>query len=264
MTVVGVVMARDEADVIGDTVQAMLDQVDAVIACNNLSTDGTGAILAGLYEANRPRMMLTVDQRFAFHQSAAMTGLARLAIAEFGAEWVVGFDADEVWRPIGGGTLRDALGRVPADRQVAWGHVVDHIATPDDPPGPPVRSMRWREREAKAWRKVCARSYGPLIVGSGQHTASYAAEWTDEPVFLVHHFPYRSPEQMLRKVRQGVAATDADGVPDPQDDPTPHLRELARGTDREIGQRFYAGWWRGRPDPLLYVEDPAVGVPSAT
>ena len=48
MTVVAVTMVRDEEDVIRSTVAHMLDEVDAVIVADNLSTDRTREILDDL------------------------------------------------------------------------------------------------------------------------------------------------------------------------------------------------------------------------
>lgn len=97
MTTVAVCMARDEADVIGSTVAHMLAQVDAVIVADNLSTDRTREILDEMASAHPGRLVVVEDPDPAYRQSEKMTALALRARLDFGAEWIVPFDADEVW-----------------------------------------------------------------------------------------------------------------------------------------------------------------------
>src|SRR5262245_51477569 len=83
-------MVKDEADIIGFTVARMFGQVDEIIIADNGSTDGTRELLEQL------PVQLVDDPDPAYYQSRKMTDLAARAAAA-GAEWVIPFDADEVW-----------------------------------------------------------------------------------------------------------------------------------------------------------------------
>src|ERR1039458_7999838 len=103
-------MVKDEADVIEGAIRHMADEGGTgIIVANNGSTDVTREILE---ELDLPCELLLVDApEIAYYQSRKMTRLAEQA-AEQGAEWVIPFDADDVW------TASDRLG-VFLDQQPA-------------------------------------------------------------------------------------------------------------------------------------------------
>src|SRR5260221_177566 len=94
MAVIAVGMCRDEADVIAGTLLHLAGEVDEIIVADNNSIDGTREILAELEDS----IPLTVfdDPDVGYYQSAKMSHLARIA-GERGAEWVLAYDADELW-----------------------------------------------------------------------------------------------------------------------------------------------------------------------
>jgi glycosyltransferase involved in cell wall biosynthesis len=120
--VVAVARVKDEADIVEATVRRMLRQVDHVIVADNASTDGTRDIL------ERLPVELIDDPEVGYYQSAAMTGLALRAAAQ-GAEWVVPFDADEVWLPMHRGRIADVLGRLDDCVLVVEAPLFDHVPT---------------------------------------------------------------------------------------------------------------------------------------
>src|SRR5690242_16616279 len=89
-TTFAVAMVKDEADIVADTVEATLREVDAMIVADNGSTDGTREILADL------PVTVIDDPDPAYYQSVKMTELAAQA-ADAGADWVLPIDADERW-----------------------------------------------------------------------------------------------------------------------------------------------------------------------
>lgn len=260
MTVVAVTMVRDEEDVIRSTVAHMLDEVDAVVVADNLSTDRTREILDDLALDHGDRLEIVDDLDPAYEQSRKMTGLAHLAAEEFGATWVVPFDADEWWYTPHADRIADVLATVPARWHVAPAELFDHVATGLDPDEPdPVRRIGWRRRTPAPLPKVAARYRPDLVIEQGNHGAHYE-EFTPapfDPVLVVRHYPYRSLEQFVRKVRNGSAAYRAAG-----DRQAPahgaHWRQWGELLDQhgpealeEIFRRWY---WRADPREPVKIE----------
>lgn len=205
MTVFGISMVRDEADIIWSTVTNMLGQVDQVIVADNGSTDGTRDILDSL------DVTVIDDPEIGYYQSAKMTRLAQLA-AEKGADWVVPFDADEWWySPFG--TITDHLESV--DTMAVTAELYDHVATGADPDKPdPTERIGWRRRIPAALPKIACRTRPYLTIEQGNHGAIYdGCRPITATGLTVRHFPYRSPEQFVRKARNGAEAYAATDLP---------------------------------------------------
>lgn len=250
MTVTGICMCKDEADIIGPVVEHMLTQVDTVIVADNGSTDGTRSILDAL-----PITVLD-DPDPAYRQSEKMSRLARVA-ADNGATWVVPFDADEWWySPFG--RLADVLADCPT--AVASATLYDHIATADDPDeADPIRRMGWRRQDAGAMPKVACRPRLDATIHQGNHGAGYTNTSTFDGLLVVRHFPYRSAEQFVRKARNGAAAYAATDLPP---DIGAHWRGygsiLESHGPEALGDVFRQWFWSSSPssDPSL-IFDPA-------
>ena len=243
--VIGISMVKDEADVIGHTCRRMLAQVDHLIVADNLSTDQTR------HELDRLGVEVIDDTDRAYHQSAKMSRLAAIAAAE-GADWIVPFDADEVWySPFG--RISDVLAGLDT-ATTAPACVYDHVATALDPDEPdPVARIGWRRREANALPKVACRPRLPVTIHQGNHAATYPTCPIDGQL-IVRHFPYRSAEQMVRKARNGAAAYAATDLPEHEGK---HWRDYGRLTDEQIGDTFRSWFWA--PDPAsdaLLIFDP--------
>lgn len=203
MPVVGIALVKDEADIIEQTVTRILDQVDSLIIADNDSTDGTRAILDRL--AATAELTVLDDADPAHYQSRKTSALAAVAAAR-GAEWVVPFDADEVWRAVDGRRIADVLSE--CEGIVAPAVLYNHVATAQDQAGDPVTRMGWRTRDPLGLPKVACRAALPVTIAEGNHAANYP-EGVVHGLLEVRHFPYRSPEQFLSKVRNGAAALAA-------------------------------------------------------
>jgi hypothetical protein len=202
MTVWAVGVVRDEADIIEATVSRMLRQVDHVLVADNRSVDGTGEILRSF---DRVTVVVDPDPNFQvdLQQARRTTALASLA-AQRGADWVVPFDADEVWVARTGRRIGDVLEDLPDNILVERAETVDHVVTDRDPPGAdaPAR-MVYRRPEYHRARKVACRTRPGLWIIKGNHDAKYRG--VAEPpgvdgLLRVHHFPVRSAEQFVRKI----------------------------------------------------------------
>ena len=203
MTVWAVGVVRDEADIIESTVTRMLRQVDHVLIADNRSVDGTDEILRSL---DGVTVLVDPDPDFLAHEQQARrtTALASLA-GQRGADWVVPFDGDEVWIARDGRRLGDVLDALPDSVLLARADMANHVITDHDPPGPdaPAR-MVYRLPEFHEFPKIACRTSPGLWIVRGNHDATYRGVATPRRVdglLLVHHFPMRSPEQFVRKIR---------------------------------------------------------------
>lgn len=209
--VAAVMMVKDEVDIVGITLRHLAEQVDFVLVADNGSTDGTRDLLDDL--ARDLPITVLDDPDPAYYQSEKVSRLAHLAHDE-GADWVVPADADEIWMsPFG--RIADVLRAVPDEWLIASAALYDHVATGSDPDvADPVRRIGHRRERPAELPKVAARTACDLVIEQGNHNATY----TTRPAHLrgqlvVRHFPYRSPEQFVRKVRNGGAAVKAANLP---------------------------------------------------
>jgi hypothetical protein len=247
--VFAVSMVKDEADIVAATVGHMLTQVDRVIVADNGSTDGTRDILADL------DVIVIDDPEVGYYQSRKMTALAEDA-REMGAEWVVPFDADEIWAsPFG--TVGDALRDVGDDWLAAAAELHDHVPTGIDPDlADPVDRIRWRRRKPIGLPKVAARVRPGLVIEQGNHGVNYGFRPAYMPGQLtVCHFPYRSAEQFVRKARNGARAYRATDLPE---DAGAHWRGYGRILEHD-GEEACADifrTWFWQPDPRDLIQCP--------
>lgn len=260
MNTVAVCMARDEADVIRSTVAHMLAEVDAVIVADNLSIDGTREILDELAASSAGRLVVVDDPEPAYRQSEKMTALALRARLDLGAEWIVPFDADEWWySPFG--RIADVLAEVAPQWLITPAPLFDHVATGEDNrlELDPIRRLGWRRRDRNPLPKVAARWRADLVIDQGNHGATYSGRGTvfDE-LLVVRHFPYRSAEQLVRKVRNGAAAYAAGGTSIPETFGA-HWRQWGAILDQQgeqaIADLFRTWYWRDSPREQLRTPD---------
>ena len=161
MKLVAITMVRDEEDIIDWTIQHLLDQgVDHIIVADNMSIDNTGFILQTLTRTGK--VTVIEDPEVGYYQDQKMTALAHMAANEFGADWILPFDADEYfyWT---GGTLKEFFNQTEADVITATGW--DHIATDDDDP-----------TETSPFKRITNRRQAPT-----DHTGGNSANSTTEP-----------------------------------------------------------------------------------
>lgn len=248
MTVVGICRCKDEIDIIASTVGHMMTEVDHVIVQDNGSTDGTVDVLEGL------GVDVLHDPTVGYYQSIAMSRLAATA-ADCGADIVVPFDADEIWySPFG--RIADVLTDYRAT-SVFSARLYDHVSSSldDDDPNPVTR-IGWRRREPAPLLKVAVRPRPCVTIHQGNHGADYGG--TQDNLLVVRHFPYRSVEQFVKKVRNGAAAYAATDLPEHIGQ---HWRDYGRlldaGGPDAIGEVFRVWFHAAAPqqDPTL-IYDP--------
>ncbi len=217
MKLVVTVLARDEADVIGDQVALHLNAgADFVIATDNNSRDGTTEIL----ERYRREGVLHLIHEPAegLRQGEWVTRMARLAATDFAADWVINTDADEFWWPRGG-SLKELLAAVPERYGIVHAFWRSFVPRPDDDASFAERMTARLSQHApindptsfyRPVIKVAHRADPNVVVGRGNHgllDSPFLPLTTWHPLEVLH-FPLRSREQWMRKIElQGDAFT---------------------------------------------------------
>lgn len=265
MTIVAAVsMMRDENDVASHVVKHFVDEgVDVIIVADNNSVDGTRESLNDLVDyAGACGVVLEVsdDPEVGYYQSKKMTALARRAHEEYGAEWIIPFDADELWchsdMP-----LADFLRK--ADGDVVGGLMYNHYATgiDDDIPNP-FEAMQWRRPEAGALPKVAVRWNDKLTIHQGNHSADVTGggPWLAPAEFCeIRHFPYRSAAQFIQKGKNGAEAYER--ATELRKDMGAHWRQygeiLRRHGEAALLEVFYEWYHFEAPVEAGMIHDPA-------
>jgi len=225
MRLVMTLLVRDEVDIVKANVDFHLRHgVDFVIATDNRSVDGTREVLDELEKNGQLRVI--DEDGDDYSQSRWVTRMALLARDEHGAEWILNNDADEFWMP-SGADLKSDLAATEADIVLCRRH---NMVFPHDRP----REGSWSEdlvyRVRKPYEKqalekpmidplsvpyfcqnlppkaVC-RGKGLEEVGQGNHNAKYEKPPREtQSSVKVYHFPVRSYDQFVNKIRNGGAA----------------------------------------------------------
>jgi len=226
--VVGVSMMHNEEDVAPYVVRHMLDECDAVIVGDHRSTDRTREILAGI--GGRRLTVLSISG--SFRQAPIINRIA----SRYGrVEWIVPFDADEWWTSPHG-RIADVLrgSGEQAATAVAW----DLIPHPDDDEADPNPFTRIRRRTfVPGWEKVAFRPGVGRSLVTGSHRLRRGPVGA-RGLLEIAHVPYRSFDQMARKVRHGKMALEEAREPFRRGG---HWRTLGGKTDAEL-EVFWADY----------------------
>jgi hypothetical protein len=215
MKVVMTLLVRDELDVVESWLAFHLNAgADFVIATDNRSQDGTSEVLHRYADAGLVHVIEELGEDL--RDGEWVTRMARIAAADFGADWVINSDADEFWWPRGA-TLRDMLAAVPprygtvgaflrmfVPRRAGEGSFAERMTVRFSALAP----INDPASLYKPIRKVIHRGHPEIHVTRGNHAlidSPFAPlrGWFPIEVF---HFPLRSPEQCARKAElQGKA-----------------------------------------------------------
>jgi hypothetical protein len=214
--VVALGMCKDEEDVAERFVRHMCGQVDSMLIADNGSTDNTRSILSRL--AKELPVQVVDDYEVGYRQGEKITALAQQAGSD-GACWIVAADFDELWTASDGtSTIKEVLERLRPKTMIAEAQWLTH-----NPNGTTTKERL---------PKVACRYHPNLVIDQGNHFASYGKP-VERAIGLlkVDHYPWRTPEQALRKIRNGIAAYRA--APDLPEKYGTHWKELARILETE-------------------------------
>src|SRR5690606_6750737 len=114
----------------------------------------------------------------------------------------------------------------------------------------------YRRAAAAPLRKVACRRHPDLVIHQGNHSATFPG--VRHPLTItgeleVRHFPYRSPEQFISKIRNGAAAYAATDLPE---NVGSHWRQYGRYLDEHgeeaVIEDIYRKWfWRSDPGDVV-------------
>lgn len=205
----GVTMAKNEDDIIYHTLIHHAEEgLDGIIVADNMSTDNT------LKEIKRAKSVLTgsqcqliivEDNEQGYFQSRKMTNLAMLA-HEQGAEWIIPFDADELWfSPL---RLKAFFEQLPKKVNVVEADLYNHYGSGLDAEGMPFDVMQWRDPKKLDLPKVAFKWQEDAVIGMGNHRVEMTGKRTVKGL-EVRHFPYRSWDHFKRKAINGNDAIKA-------------------------------------------------------
>lgn len=253
MTVFGIAMVRNEADIIGPIIEHMLTQVDKIIVADNMSTDGTLEILESL-----PVEVFT-DSQAGYYQSQKMSMMAQVAFHRKGATWIVPFDSDEYWRTRTGASIAYELQQLPESVLIAEADIWDHVSTGADPYEPnPLKRIQWRRDRALPLPKVACRAKEGMVIQQGNHSVSYPDNPfppTVKNLLTIRHVPYRSVEQFKNKIIQGARAYKATDLPESMG---AHWRQwgqiLETQGEQAIADLYRKWYFRECPEEPVYIE----------
>lgn len=242
----GVCMCKDEADVIEPVVRQLFAQgIDGCLVADNMSTDNTRAILIRLSR----EFSLTVlqDAEVRYLQSQKMTNLANAAHA-LGAEWIIPFDADEMFVSEGA-PVAEQLRRRRDSLDVLSIRMKNYVATAKDNPSDPnpLTREQWRQPGFNRLNKVVVRWQAGMTLAPGNHLVGMNGHnlQSSEPASItICHFQNRSPEHFIRKIRNEAKAYANAGLPEG----VGYWHKFGHLTDSEI-----RAWWRKD----YFVADPA-------
>jgi Glycosyl transferase family 2 len=206
LKLVQTLVVRDEVDIVDAQISYHLGAgVDFVLATDHDSRDGTAEVLRSYEQQGVLRLFREQGE---MRESDWRTRMARLAVTEHGADWVINTDADEFWMPRRG-SLKETLEAVPEQLGVVWAITRHFLPRPQDvgffadrmivrlsttaPLNDPTSPYR-------PHAKAAHRGDPEIVVLFGSHdvvtklTPLYG--WYPADVL---HFPFRTREQYERK-----------------------------------------------------------------
>jgi glycosyltransferase involved in cell wall biosynthesis len=213
----GITMVKDEGDIIYNSLLNMVEEgVDGIIVADNLSNDNTKEEIVRLTKdvQHTCPIVLIDDYEVGYWQSQKMTALANKAKNEFGADWIIPFDSDELWY-----SKEDKLSKIlnSIDQSIDMVHVpmINHFRTSlDADTGNPFVDMLFTEKNYNALPKVAIKWDEKYTIAQGNHNViSPATLTTITNTIYIRHFPYRSWDHFYKKAKNGAAAYAATNLP---------------------------------------------------
>ncbi len=207
---VAVTRVLNEEDIVEPLIRHHAVLVDHHIVLDNGSTDRTLEILSGLISEKIPLTILHNDSSI-FSETQFNTSLYRLAVEDYGADWVVFLDADEFVDARGVGDLRSFLATVPPGQPSVGLQMVHYEASSpatDNDANVVRRFSRHRPDPTCVWKVIVRGDIGAdrVTVDAGNHfifVDGSPVESMKQFIVPLAHFPSRSPYQWAAKAVTG-------------------------------------------------------------
>jgi hypothetical protein len=173
MRLVMTLKVRDEADIIEDNLRYHRALgVDFFVVTDNASVDGTAEILERYQQAGLAHVIHEPTSGLWMNEVDWTTRMARIAAAEYGADWVFNNDADEFWWPLTG-TIKEALEAIPPQYGAVVAPRAEYVPRPDGP-GSFSEHLTVREARSNLQPKVAHRGDPDVVVLSNTHEVASA------------------------------------------------------------------------------------------
>jgi glycosyltransferase involved in cell wall biosynthesis len=217
MKIAAIMMVKNESDIIYHTILHLAEEgVNTILVADNLSTDNTVSEIirvADLLKDSPCEVVLLQDKEVGYYQSEKMTTLAHKAHNEYGAEWIIPIDADElIYSHID--SVYNTIKGLPENVDVIQMDLYNHFATAIDTEGAiPFETMGWRQKCKGALPKVAVKYHHEMLIKQGNHSVDLPFEPIISVCLELRHFPYRSFEQMKNKAINGAAAYAKTNLP---------------------------------------------------
>lgn len=209
-------LVRNERDIIADNIRFHHALgVDSFIVMDNLSTDGTADIVRSL--AQEIDIECLHQSRDDYNQWEWVTGMARKAATDHGADWVINNDGDEFWVPQKG-DLKSYLSELPPETSAVLAQRHNGVVIcPEGAPlegvcAPGICSVFERFSTNNLGQqlpgKVLHRACKTVTVSQGNHAVSDIPGRTEVAGegLRILHYPYRTFAHYKEKIRLGGAA----------------------------------------------------------
>lgn len=223
MCIVMTLLIRDEEDIIATNIDFHLSQgVDMIIVTDNLSVDNTNEILKKYQRKGVVKIIEETSDDYSQHKW--VTRMARMAVTDYNATWVINSDADEFWMPDDRSqNIKQVLADIPENVLAGKAQRVNFL--------PPLgaeeniffaKSMTIREVQSynaigqPLPPKTCHRGIHNITIKQGNHHVEKNGIRlipAEMPITILH-FPLRSFAQFENKIKKGGAAYERNSALD--------------------------------------------------
>lgn len=207
MKLIMTLLVRDEEDILRENIDYHLAQgVDFIIATDNCSVDSTKSILKE-YE-KKGKLLYIYEGDDNFNQHKWVTKMAKIAVTEYGADWVINNDADEFWWPKHTSNLKEAFLSISPNYNIVQAERSNFILmNTNDYTNPFYEQMIFKDIYSlnpagkPLPSKQAHKGDKNIIVNPGNHSVKgFINQNIIDDIIEIFHFPIRSYEQIENKV----------------------------------------------------------------